>query len=298
MLLSKCLESYLDDCYGLAEGTRDLYRSHLERFMVAVGDVEVEGVTSGVVRRYLGGLRRKDGKPYSASYVDQVYRTLNTFFRWAVAERRLEVNPLQRVRRPRVPRRKSPRLTLPEVVRVLEAVRATSHPARNVAMVCLAVDSGLRRAEVLELELGNVDLDRGVVLVTGKGGRDREVPIGPVTVEALGRYLAVRPVCNSGRVFVSSQGKALAMDAMQSMMYRLKKRAGLPGLRWHLLRHTFANVWLYGGGGLRQLQEILGHADVRTTAAIYTDPDLALLKQCHERASPLSILNNHKEDAG
>lgn len=298
MLLSRCIRSYLGDCYGLAEGTRDLYRYHLERFVAAVGDVDVEAVTPTVVRGYLGGLRRVDGKRYSAAYLDQVYRTLNTWFRWCVAERRIVVNPLQRVRRPRVPKKKSPRLTLAEVERVLDAVRTTAHAARNLAMVCLAVDSGLRRSGVRTLRVENVDLGRGVVKVLGKGGKDREVPIGPVTARALAAYLAVRPACKCVRVFVSSQGRPLSVGAMQTMMWRLKERSGLPQLRWHLLRHTFANLWLDGGGGLRQLQEILGHSDIRTTASIYTSPDLALLKRCHARASPLSVLNSTHEGAG
>jgi site-specific recombinase XerD len=89
------------------------------------------------------------------------------------------------------------------------------------------------------------------------------------------------------------------VGALQSMMYRLKERSGVSQLRWHILRHTFSNWWLAAGGGLRQLQSILGHADITMTASTYTDPDLDLLKRCHARASPFSTLDlNRTEEAG
>lgn len=290
VVLSRCVKLYLGDCYGLAQGTKDLYAYHLERFVASVGNVGVKRVTAARLRGYLGGMRRKDGGRYSAAYVDQVYRTLNTFLKWCVAEGKIKANPLERVRRPRVPRTKSPRLTMVEVGRVLAAVQRMGQGVRNLAMVCLALDSGLRRGEIADLKMGQVDLERGVVVVGGKGGDDREVPVGDVTISAMQAYMAVRPVCDANEVFVSVRGKALTVAGLQTIMYRLKSVSGVELLRWHVCRHTFSNEWLEGGGGLRQLQKVLGHRDIRTTAAIYTDPDLDLLKRCHARASPLSSL--------
>jgi site-specific recombinase XerD len=287
VLLSTCIEDYLEDCYGLASGTQDLYRYHLERLLADAGDCEMDDLTPRAMRHWIGGLRCQDGGKYSACYLDQVYRTVNTFCKWCVLEGTLQSNPMERVRRPRVPKRKSPRLSLAEVERMLAAVRGTMHAARNLAMVCLAVDSGLRRSEILKLKVKDVDLGRGVVRVLGKGGRERVVPIGQATREALRAYLAARPASSSSRAFVISAGRPLTVDGMQTLMYRLKARAGLPQLRWHLLRHTFANLFIENGGGLRQLQAILGHSDIRTTAGIYTDPDLPELQRCHARSSPL-----------
>ena len=287
MKLSRLIKCYLDDCYGLAGGTQELYRYHLERFLSAVSDLPAAEIVPGVVRGYMAGLRRKDGGAYSPCYLDQVYRSLRTFFRWSVREGRIEVDPMERVRRPRVPRRKSPRLQLDEVVQVLEAVAETTHPERNRAMICLAVDSGLRRCEVWKLELGGLDLEAGVVRVLGKG-RERDVPIGVVTAGALRSYLEVRPTSANGRLFVTSEGEPLTLNGLQTMMYRLKEKSGLPQLRWHLLRHTFANHFIAGGGGLRHLQKVLGHSNITTTAGIYTDPELGELQAAHRRASPLS----------
>lgn len=291
VLLSGCVERYLEDCYGLAAGTRGLYEYHLRRFVEA-GDLSVRRVSPAVVRSYLASLKRRDGKPYSPYYLDQVYRTLNTFFKWCVREGLVRRNPLDRVRRPRVPRRKSPKLSLEEVERLLEAVKRTAHPVRNLAMVCLAVDSGLRRGEILGLEVGNVDLVGNVVRVLGKGSKERDVPLSVLTCIMLERYLGMRPASESNRVFLTSAGEPMTRNGLQTLMYRLKKKAGLPQLRWHLLRHTFANHYIDAGGGLRRLQKILGHSSIKTTAEIYTDPELEGLKAEHSRCSLLAEIEN------
>lgn len=294
--MGEWVRRYLADCYTLAPGTQALYAYHLEAFARAVGAVRVVEVGGDVVRVYLAGLRRRDGRPYSPYYLDQVFRSLNTFFIWVVREEGLEINPMVRVRRPRVPKRKSPRLTLDEVGRLLEAVKRGGNAARDLGMICLAVDSGLRRGEIIGLRLDGVDLEGGTVRVLGKGQKERDIPIGEVTVTALAAWLALRPNVASDHVFVTSGGRPFTKNGIQTLMQRLKKRAGLPHLRWHLLRHTFANHFINGGGPLRMLQKILGHSSIRTTAEIYTDPELPELSAAHHRASPLAQMGNHPKE--
>lgn len=296
-MLGEWIQSYKEDCYALCEGTGDLYAYHLDRFLAAAPGLRMSEVTPAVLRSYMAGLRRKDGRAYSAHYVDQVYRTLHTFLSWVVREGGMESNPLDHVRRPRVPRTKSPRLTLEEVERLLEAVKSGSNPARDLAMVCLAVDSGLRRGEIITLELDHVDLGAGVVRVIGKGSREREVPVGSFSLVALRTYLALRPTVATKKVFLTRRGRPFTRNGVQTLMYRLKERAGLPQVRWHLLRHTFANFFIANGGGLRMLADILGHASVDTTARIYTDPRLGELQRAHARASTFSGMGmNGDED--
>ncbi|MFW9998334.1 MAG: tyrosine-type recombinase/integrase, partial [Candidatus Odinarchaeota archaeon] len=272
MLLSQCIENYLEDCYALSDSTRGLYAYHLDHFLSVVGDRPMKRVTTRMARRFMANLRQKNGEEYSRSYEDQVYRTLNTFFKWAVREREMKENPMDRVRKPRVPKRKSPRLQFDEVERLMDAVIETTPSIRNLAIVSLMVDSGLRRGEVLDLELSKVDLYRRAVTAFGKDKEDREVPMGPVTFEAMEAYLAIRPESTSEKVFLTEKGTPLTRNGLQIMMYRLKERSDLPKLRCHLLRHTFANHYISGGGNLRKLQKLLGHSRVRTTADLYTDP--------------------------
>ena len=152
MMLSECINDYKNDCYGLAHSTAKLYTTHLNRLVEVVGDVAMEQWEApSALRKFMAGLRCKDGRPYSKFYLHQVYRTLNTFFRWVVREEIWDANPMVRVRRPRLPKRKSPRLTFAEIECLLDAVVQTSPSARNLAIVCLMLDSGLRRKEIVEL---------------------------------------------------------------------------------------------------------------------------------------------------
>ena len=288
MTLSEGIQEYLADCYGLAERTQGLYAYHLGHFKAVVGgDKPIAEVGAGEVRRYLAGMRQVNGERYSPPYVDQVYRTLNTFFRWCVREGLVQANPLERVRRPRVPKRKSPRLELAEVEQVLETVKEhTGNPERNLAMVLLMVDSGLRRGEVIGLTVRDVDVEAGVVRVLGKDKEERYVPIGERAREALRAYLAVRGN-GGGALFITDRGTALSDQGWGTLVHRLRKRSGVP-VNCQILRHTFANLFIANGGNLRKLQAILGHASVETTAAIYLSPELSELQAEHGRYSPMA----------
>lgn len=135
------------------------------------------------------------------------------------------------------------------------------------------VNSGLRRGEVLGLTLRDLGLDGNTVRAFGKG-KERDVPLGLVTSAGL----AARPASPSAALFLTPRGTQLTRNGLGSMMHRLKRKAGLPQLRCHLLRHTFANHFIANGGGLKKLQKILGHSSVTTTADIYLDPELQELQ--------------------
>ncbi len=298
MLLAECIQEYMDDCYALREGTRNLYLYHLERLLRDVGNLAIKAIKPKTIRNFMAHLRRQDGKAYSLNYQDQVFRTLNTFFNWLVLEETLLANPMGRVRRPDPPDLKSPRLSLDQVERLLEAIGQTEHAVRNLAIVCMMLDSGLRRGEVLNLPVSKVDTEAGVARVLGmKNKREREVPLSEPTYEALRAYLQIRSATDAEELFVTEKGTPLSKNGLQSFMYRLKKQAGIPELRCHLLRHTFANHYINGGGGLRKLSKILGHSNVKTTADFYTDPELQELQNEHARVSPLvQVARKQKQD--
>lgn len=289
MKLSTCIKYYLDDCYALSERTKNLYAWHLGRFLDAVSDQDVHSLNVQTVRHYMAHLRRDDGGDYSKAFLDQVWRTLHTFFAWCVNEELLEKNLIERVRRPRVPKKKSPRLSVEQVARLLEAVATrTGYPERNLAMVCLMLDSGLRRGEVVGLKLSDIDLEVGLVRVFGKDQETRDIPIGDKTREALEAYLSMRPHTNEKRLFVTADGKRLTYDGLGTLMHRLKERANIPALRCHLLRHTFGNLYIRNGGSLRRLKEVMGHEDITTTSEIYLNPEWEELVIEHRRVSPLN----------
>ena len=287
-MLRDCIDEYLDDCYGLAPRTQALYARHLRIFLSVVGDQPVQTFNSPrPVRSFLAHLKRQDGKDYSPAYMHQVYRTLRTFFYWCVRQEYLPSNPMQKIRPPRVPKTKSPRLSQEEIDRTFDTALSGNTPERDMAMLLLMLDSGLRRKEVVGLELENVDWAKHTAIVYAKG-KEREVPLGALTLQALRAYLAVRPETESGQVFLSTHGTPLTIDGINTWMYRLRKRSGVERLRCHILRHTFANTYLAKGGSIRRLQEVLGHSDIHTTAALYTNPEFNEIQEEHSRVSPMS----------
>ncbi len=228
--LSSYIDEYLGDCYGLSPETQRLYQTHLDRLLKTVGDIPITEVDTKVLRKYMADLRRQDGRKYSASYLDQVYRTLHTFFEWLVRERVLMENPITRGRRVKVPKRKSPRLTLEDFDQLIDAVEQNEHAERNLAIVSLMVGSGLRRGEVFALRVSDIDPENEVVHPFGKDKEEREIPLGVETVEALRAYLEVRPDSTSDQLFVKANGEPLTLNGLVSVIRRLQDLSGLPKL--------------------------------------------------------------------
>jgi integrase/recombinase XerD len=171
-------------------------------------------------------------------------------------------------RRPKLPRTLSPR----EAERLIEAAAGTTPRAlRDAALVELLYGAGLRVSEAVGLERAAVDLDERLVRCTGKGNKDRVVPIGRSAAEALRRYLARgRPYLDRRfrpELFLNAQGGPLTRAGAFLILRRLAGKAGLEPERVHphLLRHSFATHLLEGGADLRSVQEMLGHADLATT---------------------------------
>ena len=274
------LRRYITDCEagGLSENTVRLYERNIRQFIHYVKK-PIGAVSSADVSAFLAHLRRKGLRPHT---VHQRYRTLRTFFRWAREHGYIDHDPMDGVRRPRLPKVLVPRLTIEQVRALLEEIENTRPPERNKALVLLMVDSGLRLGEVLGLRVEHVR--DGYVIVTGKGRKQRRVPIGETTQAAILAWLE-KGGGEGGLVFGGLTGNAVRL-----MLRRLGRKIGVERLYPHLLRHTFANLYLARGGDLRTLQKILGHSDVQTTAMIYTEPDINDLQDKHARFSPLSGL--------
>lgn len=192
---------------------------------------------------------------------------------------------MQRVRRPRVPKVLVDRLDDHQVEQALHLIERTKNPERNLALLLLMVYSGLRRGEVIGLRIDDVDLEEGSVVVLGKGRKMRRVPINVATVHALADWLSKRPPVGGELVFVNRDGTPFEKDAVQSLFTRLRRQLGLPRLYPHLLRHTFAAIYLKRVRDFKSLQKILGHARASTTLDIYADfEDFQTLKAMHTEA--------------
>lgn len=299
MLIKLALEEFHRECAAanLSENTRQRYRDELGEFARYVEEnnaAELGEVTVELLRDYVTYLLNRPSqargngvaaKLLSTHTVQGRYRSVHRFFAFCALEGWLAGNPMDRVRQPRATKPLVSRLDDGNVERALRLIDQTKNPQRNLAMILLMVYSGLRRGEVLGLKLSDVNLTEGSVVTLGKGRKMRRVPINTATVHALEEWLAVRPLRGCDRVFVKEDGAPLAKDGIQSLFVRLRKQLGVPRFYPHLLRHTFAAMYLKRVRDFKSLQKILGHARASTTLDIYADfEDFETLKGMHTEA--------------
>jgi integrase/recombinase XerD len=202
----------------------------------------------------------------------------------------VERNPAALVPGPRRVRTLPATLSEPEVERLLDGpLTAEPRRLRDRALLELLYGCGLRASEACGLRMGDVDADEGFVRVTGKGGKERDVPLGGAAADALDRYLrAGRPRLgrpSTDRVFVSVRGRPLGPTDVRRALRRELAAAGLAERSPHALRHTFATHLLEHGADLRSIQELLGHASVGTTQ-VYTHVSVRHLRAAHAASHP------------
>ncbi|MCC6366449.1 MAG: site-specific tyrosine recombinase XerD [Bryobacterales bacterium] len=274
---SAAREAFLDFCRiekGLSSNSllaydRDLLR--LEAFSNLACDGRLP--ESAHLLRYLDQLYR-DG--LGARSIARHLSTIRNLYSYLLREGRIAEDPASALPTPRQPR-KIPRYLNSSQIDTLVARPDASKPngLRDRAMVSLLYASGLRVSELCRLEISSLNLEMGLVRVTGKGNKERLVPMGTEAIQDLRRYLQdARPALLKGRatrfLFVTTRGGALTRQAFWKSLRGYGRQSGIfEGLSPHVLRHTFATHLLEGGADLRSLQTMLGHADISTTQ-IYT----------------------------
>ncbi len=288
--------AYLELERGLSRNTLEAYRSDLLQF----GEfLERSGCTAteaghGELARFLDELAAgKDGRaPVAATTLGRKVACLRSFYRHLRREGVIDHDPTAELRGPRKPQRLPRVLTRDEVNRLLAQPQGTDPLAvRDRALLELMYASGLRASEAVELELGDVDLEEGLLRARGKGSKERLVPIGREALAALVGYChSARPRLvaeqSRSRLFLNRRGGGLTRQGLYKIVQGHARRAGLASkMSPHTLRHTFATHLLAGGCDLRSLQEMLGHADLSTTQ-VYTHLSAERLKDAYFAAHP------------
>ena len=244
-------------------------------------------------RLYLHARRKPDGSPLAWSSQAQSLVAVKGLFRWLTRTKQIPSNPAAELELPRRTRR-MPRdvLTAEEAERVLAQPDTTKGMGvRDRAILELLYSTGIRRAECTNLQLADVELGRGALLVReGKGGRDRFVPVGERAAEWTDRWLAVRPRYvtppDVGWLFLTRRGRPLAPKRLSELVRRYIEASGVgKSPSCHLLRHTMATLMLEAGADVRHIQEILGHV-VLSTTALYTHVSIGKLQEVHRRTHP------------
>jgi integrase/recombinase XerD len=217
---------------------------------------------------------------------------LKILFRWLRERNRIPLDPSELLHLPQLERQLPETLNELQVETLLEALPETGPLAlRNRAIFETLYACGLRVSELCGARLEHLDLETGLLRVTGKGEKTRLVPVGSKAVAALNRYLAgERPSLvqkhTRSHLFLSVRGRALTPDRIWQLAQKTARLAGFSQAVYpHLLRHSFATHLLGNGADLRIIQELLGHADISTTQ-IYTHVDTQRLKAVHHRFHP------------
>jgi integrase/recombinase XerD len=289
--LHRWIDVYLDHLRverGLAGNTLEAYARDLSRLAARLPDgAAVEDIGPDIVAKLLiENVRTGFGARSSARQLS----ALRGFFKFLVKERALKADPTALVERPRLGRKLPHVLGFAQVDALLEAPpRGSDRGVRDRAMIHLMYASGLRVSELCALELGDLDLERGVVRAFGKGGKRRLVPVGEAALDAISAYLrAVRPkrATNHPALFLSPRGGPMTRQGFWKLLKRYARGAGIKTpLSPHKLRHSFATHLLQGGADLRAVQAMLGHADLGTTE-IYTRVAHDHVRAAHARAHP------------
>ena len=284
---------YLKVTKGLAKNTVDSYTRDLKDYVSYLENhrdrKRMFQITKDDVTAYLRTIKNRGVSPKT---VTRRLSSIRSFHRYAVGENLADDNVVSKVRPPKQKKALPVILNETEVTRLIDAAADGKKPLalRNVAMVELAYGAGLRASELVDLDLGDVHLPKALVHVTGKGNKERIVPIGESCVDALRAYLthgrqALHPASQQV-LFLNRFGKRLSRVGMYTVFKTLAERAGInKRISPHTLRHSFATHLLEHGADLKAVQELLGHQDVMTTE-LYTHLSKKHLRGAYEQAHP------------
>ncbi|MBW4721160.1 site-specific tyrosine recombinase XerD [Saccharothrix obliqua] len=271
---------------GTSRNTLDSYARDLRRYAehLARRDVtDLAGVTEQVVGDFLAGLREAGLAESSAARTLVAVRGLHRF---AHLEGLTAHDPARAVHPPTPPRRLPKALPVDDVLKLLDAPATV----RDRALLELLYSTGARISEVVGLDVDDVDTADRTVLLDGKGGRQRLVPVGRPALDALGAYLVrARPTLlkrGTPALFLNARGGRLSRQTAWQVLKTAAERAGLTAeVSPHTLRHSFATHLLEGGADVRVVQELLGHASV-TTTQVYTLVTVNTLREVYATAHP------------
>jgi len=291
---------YLCQDRDVSENTRAAYERDLRQFLVflatARGHAPCLGdMASLTVRDFRAFMAKRRKAGLQSRSLSRSLSALRSFFRWLEAEAVIKNRAVLQVAMPKVPHGVPKPLTVAKAAKVVEAPAGSAIDwisARDTAVLLLLYGSGLRISEALGLARKDAPLPgRDVLRILGKGGKERVVPVLPVTQDAVATYVTLCPYAlgPDDPLFLGAKGGVLSPRIIQLAMQRLRDVLGLPDTATpHALRHSFATHLLSAGADLRQIQELLGHASLSTTQ-VYTEVDrerlLAVYDAAHPRAS-------------
>ncbi len=293
--IRKRYEAFLMLERGFSDNTRQAYLRDFDRLMdfAASESLTLNDIELAHLEQFIATLCELGIAPRS---VARIVSGIKSAFRYLKLEDLIESNPSLLLETPRIGQHLPEVLSIAEIDAMVAAVDL-NHPTgrRNLAIIETLYGCGLRVSELCNLELSRIDLGQGVVLVTGKGNKDRMVPMSEQAMEQIALYveheraeLPIKPG-EEGFVFLNVRGHRLTRQMVFIMLRQFAEAAGInKTISPHTLRHSFATHLLEGGANLRAIQQMLGHESIATTE-VYLHLDNTRLRE--------EILNHHPRNA-
>ncbi|MFC1809370.1 site-specific tyrosine recombinase XerD [Candidatus Omnitrophota bacterium] len=290
-LLNLFLE-YLSVEKGLTKNSLTSYELDLKKYFTFLKKKKISnagGITRDHIVAFLKTMRDKE---LSVATIYRELVSIKLFHRFLVREKVTKEDVTDLLDSPKKWKTLPEFLTRAEIDKMLEVSRSRSRwGMRDNAILELFYASGLRVSELATLSLSDINLDSKYLRCMGKGNKERVVPIGRKAIDALNRYLKIRPKLISSEkkcdvLFISKKGAGFTRKGLHDLIKRYGKRAGITkNISPHTIRHSFATHLLEGGVDLRIVQELLGHSDISTTQ-IYTHVSRDRLKKVHKEFHP------------
>ncbi len=276
-ILSEYLD-FLEIEKGLSQNTIDAYRRDLGDFFDYYAELEIDKIQRTQINIYVRNLHEKE---FSATSVTRKIASLRGFFKWVCANELSPVNPTLTLEQPKVPQR------LPKVMTMQEINEILNQDLSKIQRVMLELlyGCGLRVSELVNLKINDYDLKGKFLECTGKGSKDRIVPMGNKACEAVKDYLPERDFLvqkfnlKTKQLLINEKGKNVTRQEVYTFIHEQGKKIH-KAISPHTLRHSFATHLLENGADLRVVQELLGHSDVSTTQ-LYTHISKKRLKEVY-----------------
>jgi len=304
--IKQAIDEFLLSCKveGKSYGIIECYSDKLKDFLWYATNYnwpdDISAITTNHLREFLAYLREtphrfnstcpRAMKLINSTTVQKYYRALSVLFNWSVSEGILETNSLVKIKVPRAEKKVVKALSSNEVNQLISALGNTFDGVRNKAIILVLVDCGLRLGELLNIKIKDINTEQQLLKVDGKTG-ERVVRYGMTTEKALKQYMKIRNKVDghNDSLWLTKKGITLKDSSVETLFIKLAKRTGI-AVHPHLLRHTFATLWLKNGGDSLMLQRLLGHTTLMMTNRYCQAVGCYDAVEAHKRFSPVDRL--------
>jgi len=285
-------DTYLSVERNLAERTRKEYKQELRKFVEYIihssgTEPAIVRIDTQIIRQYLYHLQLEH--EYKAASLARTIVSLRTFFKYCVQEKLVQSNPLSIISNPKMPKKLPIYLINSELQKLFSAPDQTNIMGiRDFSILTMLSFTGIRLNELVNITLKDLDLERETLKVSGKGSKERLVPLNKIVINSIKAYLERRPISDSEAIFLNKFGTRLSGRSVENIVKKYVRLAGInkSKISPHKLRHTFATLLHMKEVDIIEIQKLLGHASI-TSTQIYTHTNPEKLKRAVDKLDNL-----------